>query len=406
MNREREIKIGEEEITTNLKPIDFRGKKIEPAGNGGMAVRISLSQLAGDNAKNNGIGVIGLTGIGGKIMTPPEKYAAENLRVGRDELQKAKAIANGKGIIAGNILSEARGVDDFCLDDEVMHNAEMMFMGAGVEKDLFKKIQERYGKDLDAAIMVPIASTYRALRINFNLLRRANYIPPNDDKYTFYLERISAAGHIGIINPKDLEDTEKAKEYLLETIAEQIETSPFRSEIRVLLGGSINEYEDVKKAQEYGFDGTLTGTAFANTHESGASDLHKMLISEANPDSVKTILSPAGYWANFLDTDFVKEGLKKGNLVDIKSYLNEYENVKGLFDQVVKTRDCTTQCLAHCGKQGNTKDALAGNDCIMNRLIQAIKEKREGIFFASKDAYKVGPTTSSAERMKRLLEIK
>ena len=370
-----------------------------------MAVRISTASLVGKVAENNGVGVIGLTGVGGKLIQSPEEYSKENLKVGREELRQAKEKAGGKGIIAGNILSEARGVNDFCLDDEVMHTAEMMFMGAGVEKDLFKEIQERYGNDKDAAVMVPIASTYKALRIIFSLFqRRAKYVPPNDDKYTFYVERISAAAHIGLLNPKDLADPEKAKEYLLEILAEEIATSPFRSEIRVLLGGSIVDYNDVKKAQDYGFDGTLTGTAFANTHESGASDLHKLLISEAHPDSIKTILSPAGYWANFLDSDFTRDGLKTGKLVDIETYLQSHEEALERFNQAVETRECVTQCLKHCGKKGNTRDSLAGNSCIMKGLIQAIQNRKKGIYFAGKDAYRVGPTTSAEERMRLLLE--
>ncbi|MCK5471596.1 nitronate monooxygenase [Candidatus Gracilibacteria bacterium] len=404
MGIERQIQIGEEKIATDLDYFEFRGKKVEPAGCGGMAVRISTAPLTGDIAKNNGIGVIGLTGICGKIIQSSEKYSKENLRVGREELKQAKEIAGGKGIIAGNILSEARGVNDFCLDDEVMHNAEMMFMGAGVERNLFKKIQEHYGNDRDAAIMVPIASTYKALRVNLLLLQRAKYIPPNDDKYTFYLELISAAAHIGLLNPRHLEDPEKAKEYLLETVAEEIATSPFRSEIRVLLGGGIVDYNDVKKVQDFGFDGTLTGTAFANTHESGASDWHKSLISEAHPDGIKTILSPAGFWANFLDSDFTQDGLKIGKLIDIETYLKSHEKALELFKQVVKTRECVTQCLKHCGKKGDARDSLAGNYCIMGRLNLAIQGSKKGIYFAGKDAYRVGSTTSAAERMRLLLE--
>lgn len=406
MSAERQIQIGEEKITTDLADFEFRGKKVRPVGCGGMAARISLAPLVGEIAKNKGIGVVGLTGIGGKLIQSPEEYSEENLRVGREELKKAKEIAGGKGIVAGNILSEARDVNDFCLDDEVMHIIAMMFMGAGVERDLFKKIQEHYGNDRDAAIMVPIVSTYKALRVNLHLLQRAKYIPPNDDKYTFYLELILAAAHIGLLNPKDLKDPKKAKEYLLEIIAEQIAKSPFRSEIRVLLGGGIVDYNDVKTAQDFGFDGTLTGTAFANTHESGASDFHKLLISEAHPDSIKTILSPAGFWANFLDSDFTRKGLKTGKLVDIETYLQSHEKALEQFKLVTETRECATQCLKHCGKKGDARDPLSGNSCIMGGLIRAILGKRNGIYFASKDAYRVGPTTSTEERMRLLLNKK
>jgi len=48
---DREAVIGNENIKTDLNPIEICGKIIEPFGNGGMARRISGANLAGNVAK-------------------------------------------------------------------------------------------------------------------------------------------------------------------------------------------------------------------------------------------------------------------------------------------------------------------------------------------------------------------
>lgn len=390
----REINLGDDKIITDLKPIDFgNGDIVEPVGNGGMATRQSLERLTGKVAFYNGIGTIGLTGISHGKGLPQKEYINSNIIEARKVLNNSKEIANGKGIICANVLSSTPDAREICTDEEVASTAKLIFTGAGIDPTIIKGMMDKYGDDKNFATIAPIASSIKVLNILNRIMGRLKYKAPTG-KNVFYLESSEkgnmAGGHNGLLKPQGYgEDM-----YRIEKIAEELQKLPYRDEIIVLLGGGIVDYNDVKRAQDYGFDGAISGTAFLNTHESPASDYHKQLITNAKPEDITTFLSAVGYWATGFKTPFLDRLIKEGKTVEIIEYLKNPLLYKEMYDETKKNRECYTKCLEKCG-----------NFCILNSLISAGKGNSDnGLYFAGQCSHRVGKTTSVQKRMKILLE--
>ena len=85
----------------SLKIGNLTAKK--PLIQGGMGIGISLSNLAGNVAKEGGIGIISAAQIGFRDPDFEKDSKAANLRAIHSELEKARAIAP-EGVIGFNIM--------------------------------------------------------------------------------------------------------------------------------------------------------------------------------------------------------------------------------------------------------------------------------------------------------------
>lgn len=227
-----------------------------PLIQGGMAIRISTGNLAGNVAKEGGIGIIAASG-----MTTEEL---------RREIRLARSIANG-GIIGVNTLVAATEFMKL-METAVDEGVDLLVAGAGFSKDLFA-----LGKKANIPV-VPIVSSVRLAQLAESLGASA-----------IIVEGKEAGGHLG---------TTKSSRVLYPTIKASVK-------IPVILAGGVIDKEDIIEVFKMQVDGVQMGTRFAASVESNASDSFKELYVKAKEGDVQIIHSPVGLPGNALPTPFL-----------------------------------------------------------------------------------------------------
>lgn len=225
-------------------------RPVYPIIQGGMAIRISMANLASAVANEGGIGVIGGTGL--------------TIRELRDEIRKAKA--KTKGIIGVNLMFAASNFME-SLKASIDAGVDLIISGAGFSRDMFA-----VGKAAKVPI-VPIVSSLKLAKISEKLGASAVIV-----------EGGNAGGHLG---------TDQDSWDIIQEIKENIS-------LPVIAAGDAIEPRDVHKMFQLGVNGVQMGTRFLASVESEVSDVYKNLCVMAQKDDVITIMSSTGYPANAL----------------------------------------------------------------------------------------------------------
>jgi len=231
-----------------------------------MAVRISLSPLAGAVAKAGGIGI-----IAGSGLTPDEL---------RTEIRAARAIA-GDGIIGVNIMvaiSAFKEMVQTALDEGI----DLVIAGAGFSRDVFGWCKEA------GVPMVPIVGSVRVAQLSQKFGASAVVV-----------EGVEAGGHLG---------TDRHMRDLLPEIVASVD-------IPVIGAGGVVDGADVAEVLALGAAGVQMGSRFAATVESSAPEAFKQMYVDATPDEVVLIKSPVGlpgralknaFWQRTQEEDYPK----------------------------------------------------------------------------------------------------
>ncbi len=218
-----------------------------PIVQGGMAIRVSLSKLAGTVAREGGIGLIAATGL--------------DLDELRDEIRKARQIAPN-GIIGINIMVAARSFKESVLT-AIDEKIDLVVVGAGFSRDIFN-----WGKESNTPI-VPIVSTAKLARISEKLGASA-----------LVVEGGEAGGHLGTKRP------------ITEILSEVKKTVS----LPLIAAGTVVNGYDLVKMLRLGADAVQIGSRFAATHESSASPAMKEAYVKCNrPEDIVIIQSSVGY---------------------------------------------------------------------------------------------------------------
>ncbi|MDE6983222.1 MAG: nitronate monooxygenase, partial [Lachnospiraceae bacterium] len=154
-----------------------------PVIQGGMGVGVSLSNLAGAVAAAGGIGVISTAQIGFRNPDFARNPIECNLKAIREEIEKARAKADG-GIVGVNIMVATRRYEDY-VKAAAAAGADLIISGAGLPMTL----PELAG---DAKI-APIVSSRKALRVIANHWRKKYDRKPD----LVVVEGPLAGGHLG-----------------------------------------------------------------------------------------------------------------------------------------------------------------------------------------------------------------
>jgi NAD(P)H-dependent flavin oxidoreductase YrpB (nitropropane dioxygenase family) len=237
-----------------LKIADLKAKL--PIIQGGMAIRVSMAELAAAVANEGGIGVIGAS-----VMTPQEL---------KSEIKKARELSDG--IIGVNIMFAAAGFSEL-LKASVEAGIDCIISGAGFSRDMFG-----VGKEYDTPV-IPIVSSLKLARISQKLGAAAVVV-----------EGGNAGGHLG------------SDEYsfdLVKKIAGKVD-------IPVIGAGEVINPADIEAMFELGVDGVQMGTRFLASKEASIAEEFKELCVKADSDDVIKIMSSAGYYANAIKTNFSK----------------------------------------------------------------------------------------------------
>ncbi|TDO77663.1 NAD(P)H-dependent flavin oxidoreductase YrpB (nitropropane dioxygenase family) [Halanaerobium saccharolyticum] len=227
-----------------------------PIIQGGMAIRVSMAELAAAVANEGGIGVIGAS-----VMTPQEL---------KSEIKKARKLSDG--IIGVNIMFAAAGFSEL-LKASVEAGIDCIISGAGFSRDMFG-----VGKEYNTPV-IPIVSSLKLARISQKLGAAAVVV-----------EGGNAGGHLG------------SDEYSFDLVKK----ITGKVDIPVIGAGEVVTPADIESMFELGVDGVQMGTRFLASEEASVSQKFKELCVEATSDDVIKIMSSAGYYANAIKTSFSK----------------------------------------------------------------------------------------------------
>ncbi len=346
--------------------LKIHGREIKiPLIQGGMGVGVSLERLAGAVAKCGGIGCISTADCGYReddFMKHPEEA---NLRALKKEIQKAKEISQGMGLVAINAMVATQQYAA-AVKTAVESGVDAVISGAGLPLDLPEHVPE------GEALIAPIVSSDRAFKVIAKSWER-NY---NRFPDFVVLEGPEAGGHLGFKEKDLLEGKCQPVTEILKGLVEAVK--PYEDaigrRIPIFAAGGIWDKADIQEVQDLGAAGVQMATRFIATEECDASQAYKDTLINADPDEVRIIHSPVGMPGRAIATPLIKKLEEVGRIAP-------------------------THC-SRCIKTCNPKDVPY---CITKALIEAVKGNyEEGLFFTGSNVGKLTKMTTVPELVKEL----
>ena len=328
------------------------GDKISkyPIIQGGMGVGVSLHKLAGNVAKEGGIGIISTADIGYQNEEFSKNPLKANLKAIGEEIDKARKIAPN-GILGVNIMVAMNNYAEIAKEC-VKKGIDLIVSGAGLPKELPKFVEGTKTK------IAPIISSLRACRlITKHWIEKYNYVPD-----MIVIEGPEAGGHLGF-KQTELEEENKPKleditKEVLEDIS-QVEKEN-NKEIPVVVAGGIFDGKDIAKYLKLGASGVQMATRFVATDECDANIEFKNVYVNAKKEDIKIIKSPVGMPGRAINNAFIKK----------------VENEK---EKITKCYRCIRTC-----------DAVNMPYCITKALINAVKGNiNDALVFCGSNAYRI-----------------
>lgn len=347
----------------NLQPLKIGNLKAKlPIVQGGMGVGVSLSNLAGTVAFNEGFGVISAAQIGFKEKDFRQNVLGANLRALRYHIKEALKKAAGKGMIGVNIMWAANNYEEL-VKESIDSGAQAIISGAGLPVTLPKLCM-----DSDIKI-IPIVSSDKAASVLLKLWDKKY----NKTADAIVIEGPLAGGHLGF-KENEIEENiptfhDEVKKILV-TIKSYEEK--YNKKIPAIVAGGIYDGKDIADAISLGADAVQLATRFVTTDECDAHINFKKAYIQCKKEDVDIIKSPVGMPGRAIINDFIKK-------------TNENKN---------KICNCY-RCLSHC-------NPATIPYCITDALINAVEGNiDEGLIFAGSNAYK----TDKIIPVKELLQV-
>lgn len=345
-----------------LEALTIRGKTAKrPIVQGGMGVGVSLSSLAGNVAKQGGVGTISGVHPGYREPDFKENPLKANLRGIGKELEKAREIAP-EGIIGFNFMTVMNHYEE-CVREAIACGADFIVSGAGLPMNLPK-----YAAGSDAAI-IPIVSSSRALKLIARNWQRQGRLPD-----AVVVEGPLAGGHLGFkysdMAGGTFDSLEDCLTDVLGYVRELEEANGVK--IPVIAGGGVRSHADVERLINLGASGVQIGTKFVATEECDASPAFKQAYLNSTLQDVRLIESPVGLAARAIYNPFLQKVKEMGRIPVQKCY----------------------QCMGHC-KPAETKY------CISQALIDSVQGK-EGLVFCGANAHELKELSTVEKVMKEL----
>lgn len=274
-----------------------------PVIQGGMGVAISLSGLAGAVAAEGGIGTISAAQIGFRDPEFDKNPIETNLRVIKEEIEKAKKIAKD-GIIAINIMVATQFYERY-VKAAIDAGVDMIVSGAGLPMSLPKIAEHAKTK------LAPIVSSVKSADVICKYwLKKYNRLPD-----LVVIEGPKAGGHLGFSREQldhiDELDYDKEIRDIITKVKEY--GSEMDKEIPVVVAGGIYSKEDMNHAMSLGAAGVQLGTRFVTTYECDASDAYKQAYIDAKEEDIIIVQSPVGMPGRAVLNPFMKK-VKEGRI--------------------------------------------------------------------------------------------
>lgn len=336
-----------------------------PIIQGGMGVGISLGNLAGHVAKCGGMGVLSSAHAGYRAEDFWQEPQLADVRELTSEVQKAKAIAQGNGLVGVNVMV---AVKDYAahVQAAIDGGADALISGAGLPLNLPELV-----KGSDVAI-APIVSSGKAASLICRTWDKKHQRTPD----FIVIEGSLAGGHLGFKKEELLAGTTMP---LLDILNEVLAVLPefedkYGHAIPVFVAGGIYDGADIKRAIQHGAAGVQMATRFIATDECDAAPAYKEAYIRAEASDIQIVSSPVGMPGRALRSPLI-ERLEK--------------------EQRIPVEHCIA-CLRPC-RPAETPY------CITKALIEAAKGNwEEGLFFCGAEAGRLERIMPVSELMQEL----
>lgn len=325
-----------------------------PIIQGGMGVGVSGGRLAGSVAREGAMGTIAGVALG---YNQPDFYKntkEANLRMLRHEIEKAKQLSEGNGLIAVNIMVATTEFDTLCRAAAEC-GADAILSGAGLPLDLPALVE---GYDI---LLAPIISSQKALKIILRHWQKKYRRLPD----FVVIEGPKAGGHLGF-KP---EDVDTPLDGILIECVEYLKSLSLS--IPLFVGGGVNDAEKLNYYRSLGAYGAQIGTRFILTEECDAHINFKKKLCESTDDDVGLLHSPVGLPGRAVKNAFFEKS-KEGR---------------------IPPKRCV-DCLKTC-------NPATTRFCICEKLINAVRgDVEDGLVFCSAEISKWNKITTVKEVLK------
>ena len=292
----------------------------------------------------------------------------------RREIDRARQIAQGSGLIAVNIM-KALGAYAEYVKTALEAKVDALVVGAGLPLDL-----PDLAKDHPETSLIPILSDARGVQLLVKKWEKRGRLP---DAVVIEHPRL-AAGHLGASKVEDLNDTRFDFENVIPQVRAFFKSAGYERDIPLVAAGGISSREDIVRLQNMGASAVQMGTAFAVTRESNASEAFKQVLANAEPEDIVEFISCAGLPARAVRTP----------------WLDKYIRIENKLQKVAHEKPCNMafDCLAHCGFRDGKSDM--GQFCIDKQLGHALEgEVGKGLFFRGAGKLPFGNQIRSVEEL-------
>lgn len=342
-----------------------------PIIQGGMGVGISLGNLAGHVALNGGMGIISSAHPGYLYDGFYEDTLNVNLKALDLEIQKAKKISKGNGLVGVNIMVAINDYEKM-VNQAIASKADVIISGAGLPLSLPK-----YTKGHDILI-APIVSSGRVASLICRTWHKKYQTIPD----FIVIEGSEAGGHLGFdVNDVLTHSTMSLKEILKEVL-EAIEPfeKMYNTTIPVFVAGGIYTGKDIAKYIKLGASGVQMATRFIATHECDAHINYKKQFIEAKDEDIVIVKSPVGMPGRAIKNKFVSRVLE-GEKIPLTRCFNCLKPCKPS-----ETPYCISMALINaasgnvdeglifCGSNGSRIKEIVHVEDLMNELTKECEE--------------------------------
>ncbi|WP_372826704.1 NAD(P)H-dependent flavin oxidoreductase [Polaromonas sp.] len=355
---------------SGLKPWRLAGKNLIPVVQGGMGVCVSAGGLAGAVASLGGVGTVSsvdlrrlhpdLMARTGHLDKEPDARVlidSANLEALDREIRRARALAQGQGLIAVNVMKAVSAYEAY-VQQALASGADAVVVGAGLPLDL-----PELARDHPGTALIPILSDARGVQLLVRKWQKKGRLPD-----AIVIEHPGlAGGHLGAAKVADLHDARFDFEVVIPQVLEFFRTAGIEREIPLIAAGGINCRDDILRLQALGASAVQLGTAFAVTQECDADPAFKKVLAEAKPEDMVEFISVAGLPARAVRTPWLEKYIR------LEPKLQAAAHVKGKCNM-------SFDCLTHCGLRDGV--ASMGQFCIDQQLGHAFEgDTRKGLFF-------------------------
>ena len=298
-----------------------------PIIQGGMAVRVSLHKLAGNVAKEGGVGIIAVSGM-------------RDVEEVKSEIRKAREISNGAGAIGINIMGVVGRFKEL-VKAAVEEKIDLIIQGAGFRSDIF---------DIAKEGNVPVFAIASSVKV----AKRAE----DSGASAVIIEGCDAGGHLGFPEGHPFRHTID----IVKEVAKEVK-------IPVIAAGGVFNGKDVVEMLRAGASGVQMATRFVATEECDANLKFKEAYINAKEEDIVIIHSPVGLPGRAIKTSFVDKLLNNN-----APKVNPIE-CEGCIGPVCDKSYCILKALENA-RQGDLENGLvfAGANAWKIKKIVKVKE--------------------------------